>query len=131
MSQANPDLPGTRPRPKKGAGVIVLLVLMSLANTFTLVIGIAGMVDEIEHGRDWDDDELRLAAFVTIMSLIAVTALVGAWLTRKWGPRLYVAATGLGLVIGLVITGGASFSPISLVGIALAAALWITAENNW
>lgn len=129
MSQRSPFDPPVPAAPKKrGAGVIVLLVLLTFSNLGGLLLGVLGWADEASHGREWDDAPLRAAVFVTLVSAIAVVGLVGAWMTRKWGPRLYVATAGLGLVLGLV-SGG--FSPLSLVGIALAVGLWIHAENSW
>jgi hypothetical protein len=114
-------------RVKKGAGMIVLLVLVSLANAFVLVLSVGAVADAAEHG---DEDLLPLLLLSTGLTVVAVVGLVGAWLTRKWGPRLYVGVAGVSLVLGLVIAEGA-ISPFSLVGVALAVGLWLTAEANW
>lgn len=131
----SPDSPTTsrhaEPRVKKGAGIVALLVLMTLANALVLVLGVVGWVDEVEHGAEWGDDALRLVVLLTLVSLVAVVGLVGAWFTRKWGPRLYVLTAGFSLLLGLLVSDGAGFSPMSLVGLGLAFGLWLHAENKW
>jgi hypothetical protein len=119
------------PRAKKGAGIVVLLVLMTLANVLVLVFGVVGWVDEVDHGAEWGDDSLQVVVLLTLVSLVAVIGLAGAWFTRKWGPRLYVLTAGFSLLFGLVISGGEGFSPLSLVGVGLAVGLWLHAENKW
>ncbi|MCC8249204.1 hypothetical protein [Saccharothrix luteola] len=131
----SPDSPITarhpEPRARKGGGIIALLVLMTLANAFTLVVAVVGWVDEVDHGAEWGDDSLQFVVFVAFASLVAVIALVGAWFTRKWGPRLYVLTSGFSLLFGLLVSGGAGFSPLSLVSIGLAVGLWLHAESKW
>ena len=117
-------------RVRKTGATVALLVLLTLSNVFVLVVGSVGWVDAADHGADWDDESLRALVFATLMSLTAVVGLVGAWLTRKWGPRLYLVAAGAGLVVGLVLAEGV-VSPFSFLGIGLAAVLWLTAESNW
>jgi MFS family permease len=117
-------------RAKKSVGTIVLLVLLSLANALTLVVTIMAWVDEVDHGADFDDRVLQAVALSAVLTAVAVVGLVGAWLTRKWGPRTYVSIAGLSLVLGLIISEGA-ISPLSLIGITLAVVLWLIAETNW
>jgi hypothetical protein len=120
------------PRARKGAGIIVLLVLMTIANVFMLVLGAVSWVEEVDHGADWGhDSSLQAIVWLTLMSLVAVIGLVGAWFTRKWGPRLYVLTAGFSLLLGLLISGGAGFSPLNLIGLGLAVGLWLHAENKW
>ena len=119
------------PRAGKSAGIIVLLVLMTLANALMLVVGAASWVDEVDHGAEWGDDSLQLVVLLTLLSLVAVVGLAGAWFTRKWGPRLYVLTAGFGLLFGLLVSGGAGFSPLNVVGLGLAVGLWLHAESKW
>lgn len=125
-----PAASAPEPRIKKSKGMVVLLAYLTLANVFGLVLGIVGWADWSDHGSRYDDMELRAVVFTTFASVVALIALGGAWATRRWGPRLYVGVAVLSLVIGLVITEGA-FSPLSLIGIALAVGLWLNAESNW
>ncbi|QQQ73768.1 hypothetical protein IOD16_21175 [Saccharothrix sp. 6-C] len=129
------DSPNTtlraEPRVKKGGGIVVLLVLMTLANALVLVLGVVSWVDEVDHGADWGDDPLRLVVLLTSVSVVAVVGLLGAWFTRKWGPRLYVLTAGFSLLFGLLVSGGAGFSPLNLVGLGLAVGLWLHAEAKW
>lgn len=119
------------PRARKSAGITLLLVLMTFANVLVLVVSVTGWVDEVEHGAEWGDESLLLFAFSTLLSLVAITGLIGAWFTRAWGPRLYVITAGFSLLIGLLVSGGAGFSPLNLVGLGLAVGLWLHAENKW
>jgi predicted MFS family arabinose efflux permease len=114
-------------RPRKGVGIIVLLVILSLANTFVLIIGIGAWADAVSHG---DDDSVGPIAVATIMTAIALAGIGGAWFTRKWGPRLYLVVSATSLVLGLIIFPG-SFSLLGLVGVGLAVGLWLNAEANW
>ncbi|ROP42355.1 hypothetical protein [Saccharothrix texasensis] len=129
------DSPNTtlraEPRVKKGAGIVVLLVLMTLANALVLVLGVVSWVDEVDHGAEWGDGPLRLVVLLTSVSVVAVVGLLGAWFTRKWGPRLYVLTAGFSLLFGLLVSGGAGFSPLNLVGLGLAVGLWLHAEAKW
>jgi hypothetical protein len=115
------------PRAKKHAGMIFVLSLLTLSNAFGLLLGIVGWAD---HGSRSDDELLRAAIFTTFLSAAALVALGGAWFTKLWGPRVYAATAVLGLIIGLANSQGA-FSPTSLMNVAVAIGLWITAENNW
>ncbi|XVS61348.1 hypothetical protein ACQPYE_23925 [Actinosynnema sp. CA-299493] len=131
-SANSPDITRlAEPRVRKGGGIVVLLVLMTLANALVLVLGVVGWVDEVDHGAEWGDDSLRLVVLLTAVSLVAVVGLVGAWFTRKWGPRLYVLTSGFSLLFGLLVSGGAGFSPLNLVGLGLAVGLWLHAEAKW
>lgn len=129
----SPATAGSQPEPraKKGGAMIALLVLLTVANTFTLVVAVAGWVDEVDHGGDWGDGVLPLLVFMALVSLVALVGLVGAWLTRKWGPRLYVLTAGFSQLVGLLVSEGAGFTPLNLVGIAFAVALWLKAESSW
>lgn len=129
-SPVNPLGLETVSRPKKSVGVIVLLTLLSLSNTLVLILSLEGWIDYSDHGGSRDDEVLWALGLGFFLTLIAIAGLVGAWMTRKWGPRLYVSVAGISLVLGLVLAGG-SVSPISFVGIALAVGLWFTAESNW
>ncbi|MBM7815203.1 hypothetical protein J7S33_31835 [Saccharothrix algeriensis] len=131
MSQPFPSDPSTpgaaEPRAKKHVGIIVLLVLLTLSNAALLLIGVVEIADQLDRSRS---SRLPALLFGALLSAVALAGLVGAWMTRKWGPRLYAAMAALGLVVGLVLTEG-SFSPLSLVGVGLAALLWVHAETNW
>ena len=127
-SPAERQAPITRPR--KNPGLIVLLSFLTLSNTFALVLGVVSWADWSDHGSRYDVIELRAAIFTTVLSVVALVALGGAWFTRKWGPRVYASASVLGLIIGVVNAEGA-FSPLSLVGILIAIGLWWHAETNW
>ena len=130
-SESASQLPASTPRVKKSVGMIVLLSYLTLSHTFGLVLGVVGWADWSDHGSRFDDMELRAMVFTTFASVIALIALGGAWATQLWGPRVYVAVVGLSLLIGLVITEGAGFSPLSLIGVGIAVGLWLNAESNW
>ncbi|HWO67332.1 MAG TPA: hypothetical protein VNO31_45605 [Umezawaea sp.] len=130
-SESASERSASTPGVKKSVGMIVLLSYLTLSNTFALVLGIIGWADWSDHGSRFDDMELRAMVFTTFASVIALIALGGAWATQLWGPRVYVAVAGLSLLIGLVITEGAGFSALSLIGVAIAVGLWLNAEANW
>jgi hypothetical protein len=113
-------------RTKKSAGAVVLLTLMTLSNVLVLVLGVSAWADAIDHG---DEDLMLPAALTVIVSVVAIVALGGAWFTRLWGPRVYVVLAGAGLILGIIVSH--AFSPLSLVSVGLAVALWLIAESNW
>jgi hypothetical protein len=112
-------------RPSKSVGTIILLVVLTLANGYLLLVGIAAWLDAVDHG---DEDLVPIAATATVATVIALVGLGGAWFTRKWGPRVYVTVAGIGLLVGLT---NEAFSPLSLVGVGLAVVLLVIAEVNW
>lgn len=120
----------TEPRAGKGAGTIVLLVLLSIANVLTLGLAVTTWIDEVDHGAEFDDRVLQAAVITTFLTVVALAGLYGAWLTRQWGPRTYVGVGGVSLVVGLILSEG-NVSPLSFVGIALAVVLWLIAETSW
>jgi hypothetical protein len=75
-------------RPRKSAGLIVLLAFLTLANTLALVLGVVGWADWSDHGSRYDDMELRAMIFTAVLSVVALIALGGTWFTKVWGPRL-------------------------------------------
>jgi hypothetical protein len=107
-------------RPKLGAGVVVLLVIISVANVFALVLTVEAWQDEASHGGDLQG----MAAFSALLTVIALVGVAGAWLRRTWGPGLYFGAQATGFVF-LLIAAPSAISLLSFVPLLLAGLLWL------
>lgn len=119
---------GAAARTKLGAGVIVLLVFISIANVLGLVIGVGVWGDEATHGGELDDLAMQAAVATTLLSVVALVGIGGAWARRKWGPRTYFGAQAAGFLFALALgaVGLLSFVPLLLAGL-----LWRFAERDW
>jgi len=115
-------------RPRLGAGVIVLLVFISIANVLGLVIGIGAWEDEATHGGDLEDVTMQAAVATTLLSVVALVGIGGAWARRKWGPRTYLGAQAVGFLFALAL---GAVSLLSFVPLLLAGLLWRFAERDW
>jgi hypothetical protein len=115
-------------KPRLGAGVIVLLVFVSVANVVALAIGIGAWEDEATHGGDLEDLAMQAAVATTLLSIVALVGIGGAWARRRWGPRTYLGAQAAGVLFALVLgaVGLLSFVPLLLAGL-----LWWLAERDW
>lgn len=71
-----------------------------------------------------------MLVFSMIVTVVGLVGLGGAWATRKWGPRLYLAAVLLDRLAALIAVPE-SFTPITIVGVLLAVVLVCVAEANW
>jgi hypothetical protein len=103
-----------------GPGIVVLLVIITLANVFALAVGVMSWRYEATHGGD-------LQGFLAIGTLLTVVALVGvagAWARREWGATLYLGAQATGLALTLFAMP-AALGPLSLVPLLLAGLLWL------
>ncbi len=116
-------------RPRKSTGMVVLLVVLTLANSLSLLVGLMGWADEVEHGAEMDEPLLQAFVFGSLISVVALVGIGGAWATRIWGPRLYAGCVVVSVLMSVFILHG--FSPLSLIGVALAVGLWLSAESSW
>jgi hypothetical protein len=110
----------TKAGPRLGPGIVVLLVIITLANVFALAVGVMAWQDEATHGGD-------LQAFLAIGTLLTVVALVGiggAWARREWGATLYLGAQVTGFALTLFVVP-AALGPLSFVPLLLAGLLWL------
>lgn len=110
----------TKAGPRLGPGIVVLLVIITLANVFALAVGVMAWRDEAKYGGD-------LQGFLAIATLLVVVALVGiagAWASKEWGATLYLGAQGTGFALTLFAApeaiGLLSFVPLLLAGL-----LWL------
>lgn len=110
-------------RPRLGLGLVVLLVVLTVANVAGLVLGVSVWSAETTYGGDLGSLEL-LSILVTV---VALTGLAGAWLRRPWGPRLYLAVQVAGLLFLLFTAPGAIALP-TFVPLLLAGLLWFLAR---
>ncbi|OLF19389.1 hypothetical protein BU204_00200 [Actinophytocola xanthii] len=106
----------------------MLLGVITLANLAALGLAVAAWADEVDHGAELGDTALNLAVTATLLSTAALVGVAGAWLRRKWGPRLYVAAQVIGFVLLLALGG---VGPLTFVPLLLAGVLWWIAESDW
>ena len=118
----------TTSRPRLSTGLIVLLVLVTLANVLACALIVMTWIDETSHGADFGDAELNAVLTAAVLSVGALAGIAGAWLRRRWGPRLYLAAQLIGFVV-LVATQ--AVGPLNLVPLVLAGALCWIAERDW
>lgn len=110
--------------------IITVLALLTLVNTFALVILAVTWVDEVDHGADWGDKELNYVVFATVLQAAAVGALVAAWFKRLWGAQVYLAIQGLALFI-LLITAPEAFGIQNIVPLVLAGVLVSMGGKAW
>lgn len=108
--------PGLRP------GLVVLLVVITVANLFALVIAAQAWYDETTHGGDL----AGIAMLSLLVTVAALAGLTGAWLRRSWGPPLYFAAQVMGFLF-LLFAAPEAIGPLSLVPLLLAGLLWFLA----
>jgi hypothetical protein len=108
----------TAVKTRLGAGVIVLLAIITLANLYALVVGVMAWYDEFDHGGDLQG----LLAITTGLALVALVGVGGAWARQPWGATLYLGAqaTGFLLVLFLGAVTALSFVPLLLAGL-----LWL------
>ena len=111
-----------RARPRLGPGLVVLLVVITVANLLALVVAVGAWYDEVDHGGDL----VALAALSSGLAVVALIGVGGAWFRQKWGPPLYFAAQVLALVFVLAAAPEA-LGPLSFVPLFLAGLLWLLA----
>ena len=103
-------------------GVIVLLVIVTIANVAAVVLAIDAWSVETSHGGDLGG-LLMLSLLVTVVALVGI---VGAWLQKRWGPPLYFATQAMGFLFLLFAAPDAitlfTFAPLVLAGL-----LWFLA----
>src|SRR5262245_64607713 len=105
---------------RRGPGLVVLLVIASLANLFALAVGIMAWYDEATHGGDLQG----LRAIGTLLAVIALVGIAGAWAMREWGATLYLGAQATAFVLTLFAVPDA-IGPLSFVPLLLAGVLWL------
>jgi hypothetical protein len=111
-----------------GAGVIVLLSLLTLANVAELVLVFWTGSDEAALGSSRTDDDPTWWLIEIGLVLVTLVALGGAWLCRKWGSRLYLA---LQLLFFLFVLVNGVIGMGMLVPLALAGLLFFIGESSW
>jgi hypothetical protein len=109
-------------RPRLRPGLIVLLVIVTVANVLALVIAVEAWYDETSHGGDL----AGLAVLSLLLTVVALAGIAGAWLRRPWGPPLYFAAQALGFLI-LLFAAPEAITLLTFVPLALAGLLWFLA----
>lgn len=109
-------------RPRLRPGLIVLLVIVTVANVLALVIAAEAWYDEMAHGGDL----AGLAVLSLLMTVAALAGIVGAWLRRSWGPPLYFAAQAMGFLF-LLLAAPEAITLLTFVPLALAGLLWFLA----
>jgi hypothetical protein len=111
-----------RPRPRLGPGLIVLLVVISIANLLALAIIATALYDEVDHGG-----EVTGVAVLSLLTAVAALAgIAGAWARATWGPPLYFAAQATGFLVVLFAAPDA-IGLLSFVPLLLAGLLWFLA----
>lgn len=110
--------------------IITVLALLTLVNTFALVILAVTWVDEVDHGADWGDKELNYVVFATVLQAAAVGALIVAWTKRLWGAQTYLAIQGLALFI-LLITAPEAFGIQNVLPVMFAGVLVSMGSRAW
>jgi hypothetical protein len=103
-------------------GLIVLLVVVTVANVFALVIAGGTWYDEMVHGGDL----AGIAALSMLVTVAALAGIAGAWRRRAWGPPLYAAAQAMGFLF-LLFAAPEAITPLTVVPLALAGLLWFLA----
>jgi len=121
------DVPRPHVRPRKSGRVVAFLAVLTLANVGALLVVASALADASDHGDEELAGLLVLSMIVTVAGLVG---LGGAWTTRKWGPRVYLAAVVLDRLAALVAVPE-SFTPIAIVGVLLAVVLVCIAESSW
>jgi hypothetical protein len=109
----------TRLRP----GVIVLLVVVTIANVLALVLAVEAWHDETTHGGDL----AGLAMLSLLVTVAALAGITGAWLRKPWGPPLYFAAQAMGFLF-LLFAAPDAIGLLSFVPLLLAGLLWYLAR---
>lgn len=116
MSTTEDTRPGLRP------GLIVLMVIVTVANLFALWIAVEAWYDETTHGGDL----AGLAMLSMLVTVAALAGITGAWLRRAWGPPLYFAAQAMGFLF-LLFAAPDAITPLTFVPLLLAGLLWFLA----
>lgn len=111
-----------RARPRLGPGLVVLLVVITVANLLALVIAVEAWYDEMDHGGDL----VAPAALSAGLAVVALVGIGGAWSRQTWGPPLYLATQVLALVFALAAAPEA-LGPLFFVPLLLAGLLWLLA----
>jgi hypothetical protein len=102
-----------------GAGLLVLLIVLTVANVASLVLTWGSWTAVSRDGGGLvDHDTLPLLA-----SVIALVGLGGAWLMRSWGPPLYFATQALAFLF-LVFAAPGAISLFTVMPVLLAGLLW-------
>lgn len=111
-----------------GAGLIVLLSLLTLANVAELVLVFWTGSDGAMLGSSVVDDDPTLWLLDLGVVLVALIALGGAWFCRKWGSRLYLALQLMSFLFALVsgMVGMGMLVPLALAGL-----LFFIGESSW
>jgi hypothetical protein len=124
-----PSTESTSTNPSKSVGVVILLSMITLFNLVTLMRVASLLTNEAKHGG-LDDKQGAVLAFGLLLCIVGLVGIGGAWRTRKWGPQLYLGALVVDRAVALV-ADPSFFSPLLLIGIALAVVLLCIAESNW
>lgn len=112
-----------------GTGLIVLLVVITLANILALVIGIQAWYDEATHGGELDDLPMLAAVVTTFGAVVALAGIAGTWLRRKWGPPVYAGVQAAALLF-LLVAAPEALGLFNFVPLLLAGLLWWLANSD-
>ena len=103
-------------------GLVVLLVVVTVANVFALVLAVQTWYDEMAYGGDLAGP----AMLSLLVKTAALAGVAGAWLRRQWGPPLYFAAQVMGFLF-LLFAAPEAIGPLTFVPLLLAGLLWFLA----
>ncbi|NIJ11130.1 hypothetical protein FHU38_001474 [Saccharomonospora amisosensis] len=110
-----------------GKPVVVLLTLLTLANVYAMVSGVALVADEFEHGRELDDLSTRLAVLSLVEAVVSLAFLTAAWLRRLWGVHAYLAVKVV--MVLLISVAARQFVPLALLPALLGVLLWAAVHH--
>lgn len=106
-------------RAKLRPALVVLLVFVTIANVAALALTVMAWQDELSHGGDL----AGLMVFASLLTVIGLVGIGGAWARRSWGPPLYFGAQATGFLLTLVAAPSA-IGPLTFVPLVLAGLLW-------
>ncbi|EHR52067.1 hypothetical protein SacmaDRAFT_3864 [Saccharomonospora marina XMU15] len=128
------DAGGTRLPPRRreadrelGKPVVVLLTVLTLANVYAMVSGVALVADEFEHGSELDDLSARLAVLSLAEAVVSLGFLTAVWLRQLWGVHAYLAVKVV--MVLLISVAARHFVPLALLPTLLGVLLWAAVHH--